>query len=109
MHCAVYIRIPNQPYCIKLYIALLVSSQEYYESIERDRQHTFETLALKYRAIGPLLTKMEGLVVHTNTGNSPRLHAYYAYWERKVYDTLTKVGNDLAISHLLKAKWGNVK
>ena len=69
----------------------LFDLQEYFEFIERERIHTFETLALKYRAIGPLLTKMEGLVVHTNSGKSPRLHAYYAYWERKVFQTLTKV------------------
>ena len=65
--------------------------QEYFELIDQERIHTFETLALKYRAIGPLLTKMEGLVVHTNSGKSPRLHTYYAYWERKVFQTLTKV------------------
>ena len=48
-------------------------------------------MARKYRAIGPLLTKMEGLVVHTNTGKSPKLARYYAYWERKVFESLTKV------------------
>ena len=48
-------------------------------------------MARKYRAIGPLLTKMEGLVVHTNTGKSSKLARYYAYWERKVFEALTKV------------------
>ncbi|XP_072163343.1 dynein axonemal heavy chain 10-like [Diadema setosum] len=70
---------------------ILPSCKEYFEYIERERLHTYETLARKYRAIGPLLTKMEGLVVHTNTGRSPRLHAYYAFWERRVYETLTKM------------------
>lgn len=48
-------------------------------------------MARKYRAIGPLLTKMEGLVVHTNTGRSTKLQPYYAYWENAVYEALTKV------------------
>ncbi|XP_070572584.1 dynein axonemal heavy chain 10-like isoform X2 [Ptychodera flava] len=69
----------------------LPSAKEYFEHIEKERAHTFETLARKYRAIGPLLTKMEGLVVHTNTGRSPRLASYYSYWERRVYDSLTKL------------------
>ncbi|XP_071945421.1 dynein axonemal heavy chain 10-like [Antedon mediterranea] len=69
----------------------LPGCKEYFDHVERDRNHVVENLAVKYRAIGPLLTKMEGLVVHTNTGRSPRLHAYYRYWERRVYDTLTSL------------------
>ncbi|PIK48528.1 putative dynein heavy chain 10, axonemal isoform X3 [Apostichopus japonicus] len=67
---------------------ILPSCKEYFERIEQERIHTFEVLARKYRAIGPLLTKMEGLVAHTNSGKSTRLHSYYAYWENKVYHTL---------------------
>ena len=70
---------------------LLSPFQEFFEYIERERAKDFETLARKYRAIGPLLTKMEGLVVHTNTGRSPKLAQYYAYWERKIFNALNKV------------------
>ena len=59
-----------------------------------------DNLSRKYRAIGPLLTKMEGLVVHTNTGRSTKLQPYYAYWENAVYESLTKVCKHL----LLKKK-----
>ncbi|XP_064619187.1 dynein axonemal heavy chain 10-like isoform X2 [Lineus longissimus] len=65
--------------------------KEFYEYVERERAKDFETLARKYRAVGPLLTKMEGLVVHTNTGKSPKLHQYYSYWERRVFHSLTKL------------------
>ena len=74
--------------CVHMTIILL---QEFFEHIERERAKDFEILARKYHAIGPLLTKMEGLVVHTNTGKSPKLHQYYTYWEKKVYQSLTKV------------------
>ena len=57
-----------------------------------------EGLVRKYRAIGPLLTKMEGLIAHTNTGKSPKMHSYYAYWESRVYDALLKVWSLLNIS-----------
>lgn len=73
------------------YADMLPRCKEFYEHIERERARDFETLARKYRAIGPLLTKMEGLVVHTNTGKSPKLAAYYGYWEKRVYESLTKV------------------
>ena len=57
----------------------------------RGCQKEIEALSRKYRAIGPLLTKMEGLVVHTNTGQSPKLHPYYSYWEKLIYDGLKQV------------------
>jgi hypothetical protein len=65
--------------------------QEYFEHLTRCCQKEVETLVRKYRAIGPLLTKMEGLVVHTNSGRSPKLHPYYAYWENLIYEGLTQV------------------
>ncbi|OPL07248.1 hypothetical protein AM593_02817, partial [Mytilus galloprovincialis] len=69
----------------------LPSCKEYFENVEQERAKDFEILARKYRAIGPLLTKMEGLVVHTNSGRSAKLSAYYSHWERKVFDSLNKL------------------
>ncbi|XP_078523750.1 dynein axonemal heavy chain 10 isoform X2 [Lissotriton helveticus] len=63
----------------------------FFEYIERERSKDIEILLRKYAAIGPLLTKMEGLVVHTNTGRDPKMAQYYGYWERKVYNSLTKM------------------
>lgn len=67
------------------------SKQEYFEYVEQERVKDMEIMARKYRAIGPLLTKMEGLVFHTNTGHSPKMARYYAFWERRVYEALMKV------------------
>ena len=66
-------------------------AKDYFEYIEIHRAKTVETLSQKYRAIGPLLTKMEGLVVNTNTGKSTKLRSYYAYWEKRAFDVLEKV------------------
>ena len=41
-----------------------------------ERSKEIEQLSRKYRAIGPLLTKMEGLVAQTNTGKSPKLQKF---------------------------------
>ena len=67
---------------------ILRDAKDYFDYIEIHRIKTVETLSQKYRAIGPLLTKMEGLVVNTNTGKSPRLRSYYAYWEKRSFDAL---------------------
>lgn len=69
----------------------LPDAKEFFEYLEKARALELDNLARKYRAIGPLLTKMEGLVVHTNTGRSSQLQPYYAFWENAVYEALTKM------------------
>jgi len=66
--------------------------QEYFDYIEKEQRKDFELMLRKFQAIAPLLTKVEGLVVNTNTGESPKLRQYYAHWELKIYDSLTTVG-----------------
>ena len=43
------------------------------------------------RAIGSLLTKMEGLVGATNTGHADKMANYYRHRERQVYDAIYQV------------------
>ncbi|KAG8146106.1 hypothetical protein E2320_012501 [Naja naja] len=47
--------------------------KDYFEFIKRERARDMEHLVRKYTSVGPLLTKMEGLVVNTNTGKASRL------------------------------------
>ncbi|XP_057295129.1 dynein axonemal heavy chain 10-like [Hydractinia symbiolongicarpus] len=80
--------------------------KEYIDFLERIRVHDMESLARKYRAIGPLLTKMEGLVAHTNTGKSPKLQQYYSYWEKRIFQSLLKfvTKNLQSILHQIQSK-----
>ena len=64
--------------------------QEYFSCTEQRRAHDVERLARRHRSIGPQLIKVEGLVVHTNTGRSPRLSKYYAHWERQCFNACTE-------------------
>lgn len=65
--------------------------KEFFEHIERERAKDVDHMVRWYLAIGPLLTKVEGLVVHTNTGRAPKLASYYEYWEGRIYDVLGKL------------------
>uniref|UniRef100_A0A8C7PKH0 AAA+ ATPase domain-containing protein n=1 Tax=Oncorhynchus mykiss TaxID=8022 RepID=A0A8C7PKH0_ONCMY len=67
--------------------------KEFCELIERERAKDLNLLSRKYTAIGPLLTKMESLIMQTNSGKAKRMGQYYTYWERKVFDSLTKMVN----------------
>jgi len=79
---------------------LCLVCQEYFEYVEKEREQDLEILVRKYRGIGPLLTKVEGLVVHTNTGRNPKLRQYYAYWERKIFNAIVKVRPSLCAGDL---------
>lgn len=44
-----------------------------------------------YSAISQLLIKVEGRIANTNSGKSPKLASYYAYWEKRIYQVLTQL------------------
>ena len=73
-----------------LFVSLLLA-QEYLEFQEGYRSSILASLGRRYHAIGPLLIKVEGLVMYTNTGKSHRLKNYYAYWEKRIFDALVTV------------------
>ncbi len=70
----------------------LLQCKEYFETMEAVRRADLTELNKKYKLIGPLITKVEGLVCGTNTSCAPKMQTYYAYWEKKIYDTILTVG-----------------
>ncbi|XP_051514176.1 dynein axonemal heavy chain 10 [Myxocyprinus asiaticus] len=65
--------------------------KEFCEFIECERAKVLNLLVNKYAAISPLLSKMESLIMGTSTGKAKRMAQFYAYWERKIFDSLTKM------------------
>ena len=61
------------------------------EDMEKHRLKQLEELKRQYTQIGPLLMKVEELVVNTNTGRSPRMASYYAHWEQQIFGALNKM------------------
>ncbi|KAM3610556.1 uncharacterized protein V6R79_005609 [Siganus canaliculatus] len=69
----------------------LPSVKQFCESIEQERAKTVHVLSRKYADIGPLITRIEHLILDTNTGKAKCMANYYIYWERKVLDCLTNM------------------
>ena len=65
--------------------------QEFFDFVNKHRANVLEGMVQKYLSIGPLLIKMESLVVRTNTGKSKMLKEYYSYWERQIFAALNHV------------------
>ncbi|KAK3539191.1 hypothetical protein QTP86_029601 [Hemibagrus guttatus] len=69
----------------------LPGAKEFCELLEKQRAKDVHLLSMKYSAICPLLTKIESLTAQTNSRKAKHMAKYYAYWERRVFDSLTKM------------------
>lgn len=65
--------------------------KEFCELMEKQRAKDVHLLTRKYSAIQPLLTKIECLTMQTSSSKAKPMAQYYAYWERRVFDSLTKM------------------
>ncbi|NXN76105.1 DYH10 protein, partial [Himantopus himantopus] len=69
----------------------LPKAKEFFEYVKRERAKDVTHMVRKYSAIPQLLMKVEGRVANTNSGKSPKLTSYYAYWENRIYQVLTQL------------------
>ncbi|KFO71450.1 Dynein heavy chain 10, axonemal, partial [Cuculus canorus] len=65
--------------------------KEFFEYVKCERSRAVAHLVRKYTAIPQLLIKVERQVANTNSGKSPKLTSYYAYWENRIYEVLTQL------------------
>ena len=64
---------------------------EFVYIIETRRAEVHAAMAKRYRAIRDPLHKVEQIVAETDTGMSPLLAGYYAHWERRVFQAITRM------------------
>ena len=72
--------------------APLPSCKEFFESMQAERVAEFERLGRQHRSIGPLLTKLEGVIAQSSTGSAAKMRPYYEYWERTIFNRVYAVG-----------------
>lgn len=58
--------------------------------VEQRRTESMIKLLATYNMVGPVLCKLEGLVLHTSTGKSPLMAFLYNSCETKTLDTLIR-------------------
>ncbi|NXL71450.1 DYH10 protein, partial [Leptocoma aspasia] len=66
-------------------------AKEFFDYVKCERATDVEQLVRKYSAIPQLLIEVERRVAHTDSGKSPKLASYYAYWENRIYQVLTQL------------------
>ncbi|GAB0196984.1 dynein axonemal heavy chain 10 [Grus japonensis] len=68
-----------------------LEAKEFFEYVKCERVKDVAHMVRKYTAIPQLLMKVEGQIANTNSGKSPKLTSYYAYWENRIYQVLTQL------------------
>jgi dynein heavy chain len=69
----------------------VLDMQEFLDYLEKHNAAVVQELVRKYRTVGQLLGKIEGIIEHKNTLRSPRMKSYYKFWERRIFNALNRV------------------
>lgn len=71
---------------------MIVSCDEYFATLQEVRSHRMAKLKTQYESIGPLLIKLESLVLGgTATGDSCKMRLYYQHWETATFHGLVRL------------------
>lgn len=63
---------------------------EYFKSLETERNHKTNEIQRLYDSIGPIMIKLESLIIGTFTGESDKMSFYYTHWEKEMFSSLTR-------------------
>uniref|UniRef100_A0A3B4BIB4 Dynein heavy chain tail domain-containing protein n=1 Tax=Periophthalmus magnuspinnatus TaxID=409849 RepID=A0A3B4BIB4_9GOBI len=65
--------------------------KQFFERINQERVKTVSVLTRRYADIGPLITKIEHVILESSSGRAKCMAEYYKAWERRVLDSLIKM------------------
>ncbi|KAB0803715.1 hypothetical protein PPYR_00685 [Photinus pyralis] len=65
--------------------------REFFLEMNTVRTERVCQMAKLYETMSLILMKLENLILETNTGKSKLMTNYYAFWENKIYSSLTKM------------------
>ncbi|XP_052562272.1 dynein axonemal heavy chain 10 isoform X4 [Culex pipiens pallens] len=64
--------------------------RDFFKALEQERNAKTTRLIKLYDSIGPILVKLESLVLGTFTGECPEMKFYYNHWEKHVFSCFTR-------------------
>ncbi|KAL1383973.1 hypothetical protein pipiens_013086, partial [Culex pipiens pipiens] len=64
--------------------------RDFFKALEQERNAKTTRLIKLYDSIGPILIKLESLVLGTFTGECPEMKFYYNHWEKHVFSCFTR-------------------
>lgn len=63
---------------------------EYFKILELERNDKTNRLQKLYDSIGPIMIKLESLILGSFTGDSDKMSYYYTHWEKEMFTALMR-------------------
>lgn len=63
---------------------------EYFKSLELERNEKTNKIQKLYDSIGPIMIKLESLILGSFTGESDKMSFYYTSWEKEMFSALMR-------------------
>ena len=63
---------------------------EYFINLETERNQKANEMASIHDSIGPIMIKLESLILRSFTGASEKMSHYYTHWEREMFSSLMR-------------------
>lgn len=63
---------------------------EYFKSLELERNEKTNQIQKLYDSIGPIMIKLESLILASFTGESDKMSFYYTHWEKEMFSALMR-------------------
>lgn len=64
--------------------------REFFRAIANNKNDKIKKIQKLFESTGPLLIKLESLILGTYTGESPKMKLYYAAWEKQMFEILIR-------------------
>lgn len=63
---------------------------EYFKNLELERNDKTNRIQKLYDSIGPIMIKLESLILGSFTGESDKMSYYYTHWEKEMFSALMR-------------------
>lgn len=63
---------------------------EYFKSVELERNEKTNRIQKLYDSVGPIMIKLESLILGSFTGESDKMSFYYTHWEKEMFTALMR-------------------
>lgn len=63
---------------------------KYFDNLEKERNDKTNKIQKLYDSIGPIMIKLESLILGTVTGESDKMRFYYTHWETRVFNSMIR-------------------
>lgn len=63
---------------------------EYFKNLELERNEKTNKIQKLYDSIGPIMIKLESLILGTFSGDSDKMSYYYTHWEQEMFSALMR-------------------